>query len=816
MSDDTTNERPRGNSWAGMLLPLLLALTLAVLGRVDWLENQFYDHLQLRQYNAASQEILLVTVNPKLDEQTDIWSAASMLPLLQQLDEAGARLIAVTQPLRFPEMVSMEQLRAIRKLGDSAGQSTTMDTNSLVQTAAILQEQYHERRDVVAAYDKLGNVLMATSISDNLSASDDPSRDCTRHAVDVGAEADTRKIATVRNFNMPEADICVSFQGIGFNKYAADNDNVVRQSQLVLQGQGMVFPSLPLAVYAAYGGDSGAKLLNNGSVEAAGQIFTPTLLNAFYANANGSPVFRTLGYNELLSGSFNPALIRDRVVLVGEVDYAGVPGYTTPVNANMSVLELTATAVSNLIDNKTIKRPLWLEPLETGALVILVAASLILLPRMPWMASMIAGISAGGILVGIESWMLSEQQIWVQLATTSLFVTVSVIVITLFRGVGYGRRRNTTMSLKTLMAQSSTDSLDLEYSVLRQKRPNAITKRKIYDIADQYAETREFAKAEQALRYLSEVDPDYMDVAEKLHRISGSKKRKPENGPDKAMKPGGNGKQLGRYEIIKTLGRGAMSTVYLGIDPTIQRKVAIKTIALADEFDETQLHKARAQFAREAESAGRLNHPDIVGIYDIGEHKNIAYLAMEYFSGTPLIEFADRSKLLKPKHVMELIARAAEALDYAHGQNVVHRDVKPANIMYDATTDRLKITDFGIARLTDTSRTKTGVILGTPSYMSPEQLSASGVTGQSDLYSLGVTLYHLLTGAPPFRADSIPQLMDKIVHEDPRPISELRSDLPECVSIIVKKSLAKNPADRYQNGKAMALALRACREQFAV
>jgi serine/threonine-protein kinase len=259
-----------------------------------------------------------------------------------------------------------------------------------------------------------------------------------------------------------------------------------------------------------------------------------------------------------------------------------------------------------------------------------------------------------------------------------------------------------------------------------------------------------------------------------------------------------------------------MSTVYLGIDSKIQRKVAIKTIALADEFDDVELSKAREQFLREAESAGRLNHPDIIAIYDIGEDQRVAYLAMEYFSGTPLIDYADRKHLLPPVRVLQLMARAAEALDYAHSQNVVHRDVKPANILYDAATDRLKITDFGIARLTDTSRTKTGVILGTPSYMSPEQLSASGVTGQSDLYSLGVTVYHLLTGAPPFRADSIPQLMDKIIHDNPTPVTKVRAELPDCLNTLINKALAKDPQDRFPNGKAMALALLACSKQVQI
>ena len=226
------------------------------------------------------------------------------------------------------------------------------------------------------------------------------------------------------------------------------------------------------------------------------------------------------------------------------------------------------------------------------------------------------------------------------------------------------------------------------------------------------------------------------------------------------------------------------------------------------------LEAAKTQFRREAESAGRLNHPNIIAIYDTGEDKNVAYLAMEYFEGKPLNYYAQASNMLPPKWVLELIARAAEALHYAHGQGVVHRDIKPANLMYDAASDMLKITDFGIARLTDTSRTKTGIILGTPSYMSPEQLAASDVTGKSDMYSLGITMYQLLTGTTPFRSDSIPKLMDKIINDRHKPVSSIRDDVPTSVDVVLDQVLAKNPDDRFANGRAMALALRDCVKSF--
>jgi serine/threonine-protein kinase len=267
---------------------------------------------------------------------------------------------------------------------------------------------------------------------------------------------------------------------------------------------------------------------------------------------------------------------------------------------------------------------------------------------------------------------------------------------------------------------------------------------------------------------------------------------------------------LGRYEIERELGKGAMGIVYLGRDPKINRVVAIKAIPLAEEFEEDDLAEARARFFREAEMAGRLNHPAIVTVYDAGEDNGLAYIAMEYLRGHHLSTHTDSKNLLPPKSVMLLVARVAEALHYAHRQNVVHRDIKPANIMFNPETDELKITDFGIARLTDTSRTKTGIVLGTPSFMSPEQLEGRTLDGRSDQFALGVSLYQLLCGQLPFRADSMPRLMQKIATEPHASVRLVRPELPECIDPILTRALAKSADDRFAHCGELASALRDC------
>jgi serine/threonine-protein kinase len=273
---------------------------------------------------------------------------------------------------------------------------------------------------------------------------------------------------------------------------------------------------------------------------------------------------------------------------------------------------------------------------------------------------------------------------------------------------------------------------------------------------------------------------------------------------------------LGRYEIERELGKGAMGSVYLGKDPKISRTVAIKTLALSQEFEADELEDVKDRFFREAETAGRLTHPSIVTIYDAGEEHDLAYIAMEYLKGSDLTSYIKKDNLLPVDTVLDLIKRTAEGLDYAHASNVVHRDIKPANIMWDPNSDSMKITDFGIARITDSSKTKTGLVLGTPSYMSPEQLAGKKVTGQSDIFSLGVMMYQLVTGELPFNGDSLANLMYKITHEQHASPDTINPDLPRCICIIISRAMEKDTEKRYKSGMQMVEDIGKCQKIIAV
>ncbi len=270
------------------------------------------------------------------------------------------------------------------------------------------------------------------------------------------------------------------------------------------------------------------------------------------------------------------------------------------------------------------------------------------------------------------------------------------------------------------------------------------------------------------------------------------------------------GQVFHHYRLQQQLGRGANATVYKATDESNGSVVALKMLTIADDWPDDMIEDAKLRLLREADAAGGLAHPDIVEVRESGVHDGLVYLAMEYVEGVNLGMHAFEGKLLPPRMVTEMCARVADALYFAHQRGVIHRDIKPANIVFDQRNRRVRVMDFGVARLENSRATRTGVILGSPSYMAPEQLDARPVTAQSDLFSLGVTLFQLLTGMLPFRSDSIPGLMQKISSEPHPPLRVVRPDLPESLSAIVDRALEKDPELRFRSGAEMAQALRDC------
>lgn len=270
--------------------------------------------------------------------------------------------------------------------------------------------------------------------------------------------------------------------------------------------------------------------------------------------------------------------------------------------------------------------------------------------------------------------------------------------------------------------------------------------------------------------------------------------------------------RLGRYEIVRELGRGAMGVVYEGRDPNIGRRVAIKTARRDVMESSTRADELMARFLREARAAGSLSHPNIVTIYDADEENGVAYIAMEFLDGTDLHKLIEQKRRFTTEQVLAITSTVCRALAHAHEHGVVHRDIKPSNIvMLENST--IKVADFGIAHVSDSQLTQEGSMIGTPHYMSPEQFMGHTVDGRSDLFSVGVIVYEMLTGERPFHGGSINAVMHNVLYTNPVAPHQLNFDVSECLSRVVLKALSKDPKKRYQTAEAMAEALWECTKE---
>ncbi|MGO9095462.1 MAG: protein kinase domain-containing protein [Bryobacteraceae bacterium] len=266
---------------------------------------------------------------------------------------------------------------------------------------------------------------------------------------------------------------------------------------------------------------------------------------------------------------------------------------------------------------------------------------------------------------------------------------------------------------------------------------------------------------------------------------------------------------IGRYQILSELGRGAMGVVYRALDPAINRPVAIKTIKLEEFSDPVERERLRERLFREAQSAGILSHPNIVTVYDVGEEGDVTYIAMEFVNGSSLEKLLKAPQPPEAQMVLSILQQTAAALDFAHKKGIVHRDIKPANIMLDED-GTAKIADFGVAKIAQSQQmTQTGMVLGTPNYMSPEQVQGKSVDGRADQFSLGVAAYEMLTGEKPFAAETLTTVLYKIVSEEPLPPQHLNPTLAWAVAMVLSRALSKDPAKRYPTCTEFIAALEA-------
>ncbi|MBA1149628.1 serine/threonine protein kinase, partial [Ectothiorhodospiraceae bacterium WFHF3C12] len=470
-----------------------------------------------------------------------------------------------------------------------------------------------------------------------------------------------------------------------------------------------------------------------------------------------------------------------------------------------------APAVAALLEGQTAHTPYWAAASGTGLVLVLALYAAFLVPRL--------GLVVGGLLslllllgiVGAEAGAYLKYGIWLGFTPALALLVAGHPLALLARLPGRRLHRLSTEREHALrrLAAYQVDHGDHEdaFNTLRRCAPGEEVLELVYRCGTALARRRQYEQAKAVFEWLQARRPGYRDVKSHLQSLQPARSAA-DPGQTVVIAEGELARPLiGRYEVVRELGRGATGVVYLGRDPKIGREVAIKTLAFS-QFDAEELETFKTRFAREAEAAGRLSHPNIVTVYDVGEEADLAFIAMDYAAGRTLAAFTGQRDMLPVGEALQVIAEVADALDYAHGEGIVHRDIKPANIIYDTDSGRVKVTDFGIARVMDSSRTRTGSIVGTPSYMAPEQLTGDTVDGRSDIFSLGVTLYQLVTGEVPFRGENLAGIAYQITTAKPKGVRTVRPELPAAVARIVNRALQKSPEKRYHSAGEMADALR--------
>jgi serine/threonine-protein kinase len=825
--------------WLIGLILTLLFIIMVVTGLGDFtdiIEKKTFDiRSRLSASGERNPDIEIVVIDD--EDLAEIgrfpWPRNILARAINNLAMAGAKVIALD--IMFNEPEESTGLRTIKELKkmyislDLKGSSAKTFYNLLNKAEANLDND----AKLVEAIKKADNIILPIYF-DTMSTGRDQevpgyikknSYKVIHGLEDEWAVSSIMWLSKIKPLVPSFAD---SAAGIGHINLFPDSDGSIR-SQIHAVGylDNTFVPSFPIAIVKAFKGlDENRirvvlaeridiKVSPSKTVRIPATDFNMRTLIKW--NDGPGVAFHMTPFRNILNKKFQTSLFRDKIVILGPTAPGIGDRFVTPISSNLPGVEIIADSVSNILREKFFVRPQWITFIELGIILLFGLFISFLLPKlkagMGAIITLILFLSYGtaGMILFFHSniWLKITPQIVLLILGYILVVSRSFFITERTKEKVEADSVETNKALGLSFQQQGL--LDLAFEKFRKcpiDEPGV--KDLLYNLGLDYERKRQFNKAMSTYNMIIEDDSAFKDLSERIPKLKGV---------ESTMIFGASGSHpgdigatikdldtkptLGRYEISGELGRGAMGVVYKGVDHTIHRTVAIKTLRLSD-FEEGEVGEIKERFFREAESAGLLNHPNIVSIYDAGVDHDLAYIAMEFLNGEDLAEFTHKGNLFSLRNVINIIAQVADALGYAHKNDVVHRDIKPANIMLLKDTGDIKVTDFGIARITSSSKTKTGVILGTPSYMSPEQVSGKKLDGRSDIFSLGVVMFEMLTGEKPFVSEDVTSLMYQITREKHPSVREINPKIPPVVEKIIDNALTKDVNRRYQKADLMA------------
>jgi serine/threonine-protein kinase len=660
---------------------------------------------------------------------------------------------------------------------------------------------------------------------------------------------DERSTLQVRKVFLPAEKLLQSKPYLGFDYTMPDNDRVLRHQPLIMNYEGYYYPSLSLMAASVYLGipPSQIKVIEKKEIRLGDKRTIPINEHSeyFISYANGNS-FTTYSAADILSEKVDFSRLKNKLVLVGVDDYSHLETFQTPVNDAMSKVDIKATVMENIVNDNfiSLKNDQPLLDLLIIFLVGMICA--FVLPQVSVLYRMIILVVGFILLANINYFLLSSFRI----IPETIYIAFELLLLMIaspFLEVGLMAEEGKTKS-KTARP---LPKVDLEYQVAKKKEEEPVVVREIKstETDPENQETLVLDSEPEAVDDHNAINIDEdntvatpntgVDAEEKTASLDA---KRPESSPEiirpdsepvqsavatseekvsdnqpisSTSKPAVEIRNLGRYQVTGVLGKGAMGLVYKGIDPAINRPVALKTIRLDFVTDPQEEAELKERLHREAQAAGKLSHPNIVTIYDVGSEGQLQYIAMEYLEGQTLEEMIKRKVKFNYKIIAQIIIQICNALEYAHAQGIVHRDIKPANIMI-LKDYRVKVMDYGIARVDSSSMTKTGIAMGTPNYISPEQLQGKAVDHRADIFSLGVVMYEMLLGRRPFKGENLTSLIYSIINHEPEKPSEVNPQIPLLFDHIIGKALKKDPNERYQSAGEIAAHLTDFVESFAV
>ena len=774
--------------------------------------------------NPGANVVAIVNIDDKSIKQLGPWPwprqiIAEMIPILKN---NGAKLIALD--LLFSEKernLGLQEIRDLQKtiqerLGDS-----TADPSLLKRLSDIESRLDSDRRLIKEV--KEGGIIYLPLLG-SFGKYDTElvlPEDSFVKKNSLKTKPTFAEIAPVNQLIVPFQELAENSRGLGHINLPANSASQGQTHLLFIDYRSNIIPSLPFRLSLDFVNKKAEEAIVPGKGIKLKDMLIPAsngeLLIKFKGAGRSFPYY---SFVDILNVKKVPAVFDGKIVLIG---YTAEDAHkiSTPVDPALPQVELSANVIDNILHGRYLVRPSYMVYVEAVFILLFSLFASFLMSRYGFINRM--GITATLIfflfLVGFIFFMVLDiwfKIIYIALALLAVLFEYSIrdIVMTQ-RTLGLTSKESIETNRMLALSLQSQGLLDLAFEKFRKIPLDDAMKDVVYNLGLDYERKRMYNKAVAVYEYIAQTGRDFRDLTERIPKLRslvtpmmmGSQEIRQDGkilfSDDLGIKP-----TVGRYEVVSELGQGAMGIVYKAKDPKINRFLAIKTIRFSDEFEPNKIREIKDRFMREAEIAGKLAHPSIVAIYDVGEDYDLTYMAMEYLEGESLQKFCRKGFLLPLRKILYVVSEVALALDYAHRHGVIHRDVKPANIML-LKDGKVKVTDFGIAKAVSSSQTKSGIVLGTPNYMSPEQINGHDLDGRSDIFSLGVVLFELLTGVLPFHGKNLTNLFYQITqakHPSPR---EINTEVPNPVEQIVDKALSKEPEQRFQTCSDFARYLKA-------